>query len=281
MNRMTLPLADHYGQSELGMLVNCHWGDCLLPGQSPHSLTTTYPIGSMGRAMPGYRCITLSPDEVEIPSGRQQGSQCTGQLAIDIPSSPLYWFQGYLNQPHRTAKCHSKSLQYYLTGDLVHQGQNPDEPNTPVAEPEEDSLFWYISRNDDIITSSGYRIGPADIERCFLKHNRVKDVGVYGVKDPEGLRGEVVPLFHLHHSSSHCFPLGQIIVASVVLHRSFDHDHEEISVTVELQKFIGENLSKHCKPKKILYRTTDLPRTPSGKVQRFKLRDEFHHLHKT
>jgi acyl-coenzyme A synthetase/AMP-(fatty) acid ligase len=70
-------------------------------------------------------------------------------------------------------------------------------------------------------------------------------------------------------------------VASVVLHRSFEFDHEEIAVTVELQKFIGENLSKHCKPKKILYRTVDLPRTPSGKIQRFKLKDEFHLIHKS
>lgn len=209
---MTLPLADHYGQSELGMLVNCHWGDCLLPGRSPHSLVSTYPIGSMGRTMPGYRCVTLSPDEVEISSESQQGNQSTGQLAIDIASSPLYWFQGYLNQPHRTAKCHSKSQQYYLTGDLVHQGQNPDEIDTP----EEDSVFWYISRNDDVITSSGYRIGPADIERCLLKHTRVKDVGVYGVKDPDGLRGEVSPsgLFspHIFSVTDYC---GQCCVASV------------------------------------------------------------------
>jgi acetyl-CoA synthetase len=198
---MKLPLADHYGQSELGMLVNCHWGDCLLPGQSPHSLTATYPIGTMGHAMPGYRCTTLSPEEVEIFPGRQQHEKnCSGQLAIDISSSPLYWFQGYLNQPHRTAKCHSKSQQYYLTGDLVHQGQNPDDDLTvpaAVGRQEESSLFWYISRNDDIITSSGYRIGPSDIERCLLKDTRVKDVGVYGVKDPEGLRGEVCPLFLL------------------------------------------------------------------------------------
>jgi acetyl-CoA synthetase len=267
------PLADHYGQSETGMIVNCHWGECLTENTHPSSfLSTHFPVGTMGRSMPGYRCVTLNEDEVEV-----EGS--VGQLAIDIPSSPLFWFRGYWNQPHRTAKCHSKSNQYYLTGDLVHQGhahapslQKEDHSNPALGTDNDDtSLFWYLSRNDDIITSSGYRIGPSDIERCLLRDHRVKDVGVYGITDPEGLKGE-------------------IIVASVVLHLSYgirlcseveyekreEQEKERALLTIELQKYIGDTLSKHCKPKKILFQTNDLPRTPSGKIQRYKLREEFH-----
>jgi acetyl-CoA synthetase len=256
------PLADHYGQSETGMIVNCHWGDCLIDNNDSSSSLTRYPVGSMGYSMPGYHCVSLNEDEAEECGGS------VGQLAVDIPASPLYWFRGYWNQPDRTLKCHSKSKQYYLTGDLVHSGPDSDprendplstsaSPSPPLS-PSSSNLnfFWYLSRNDDIITSSGYRIGPSDIERCFLRDPRVKDVGVYGVKDPEGLRGE-------------------IIVATIVLYQSTEREE---ALAKELQNYLGETLSKHCKPKRILFQTKELPRTPSGKIQRFKLREGFHAL---
>lgn len=194
------PLADHYGQSETGMLVNCHWGDTFLTHNKTQNegiqieeqeqeqeitLNKYYPYGSMGTSMPGYKCtlVNNNHEEINLESQKLSEFEQTGQLAVDISSSPLYWFQGYWNQPEKTLKSYSKDKKYYLTGDI----SKVNFPFSSTLKP----IFWYISRNDDIITSSGYRIGPSDIERCLLKDNRVRDVAVFGVPDPEGLRGEV------------------------------------------------------------------------------------------
>jgi acetyl-CoA synthetase len=113
--------------------------------------------------MPGFRLAVLDTSEREVAEER-------GQLAVDLSRSPLMWFRGYRNDDGRTKKAHSSCGRYYLTGDVVHM-------DTVVPSSREGSpLFWYASRGDDVITSSGYRIGPFDVENCLMGHPRVAEV---------------------------------------------------------------------------------------------------------
>ncbi|ERM87673.1 acetyl-CoA synthetase [Brucella abortus 82] len=151
------PIHDHYGQTELGMVVNNH-----------HGLEHPVRQGSAGYAMPGYRVAVL--DE----AGKEVGPNEPGVLAIDIDNSPLLWFTGYYKKDTP-----SISGGYYRTGDTV--------------EFEPDGSISFIGRADDVITSSGYRIGPFDVESALLEHPAVNEAAVVGVPDPQ--RTEIVKAF--------------------------------------------------------------------------------------
>ena len=114
--------------------------------------------GSMGRSMHGFELSVLNKNGEVVYDER-------GQLAVNLKKSPLMWFRGYLNDTRRTQKAHSRCGEYYLTGDIALL-----EATT--------SLFWYTSRGDDVITSSGYRIGPFDVESCLMEDSRVAEVGI-------------------------------------------------------------------------------------------------------
>lgn len=206
-----VPIHDHYGQTELGMVVNNH-----------HGLDHPVRPGSAGLAMPGYRAVVL--DE----GGRELGPGQPGILAIDIARSPLLWFSGYLN-----AETPAIAGGYYRTGDSV--------------EFEEDGSVSFIGRADDVITSSGYRIGPFDVESALLEHPAVSEAAVIGVPDPE--RTEIVKAF-------------------VVLAKGHEGTPE---LAEELRQHVRHRLSAHAYPRRIDF-VTDLPKTPSGKIQRFLLR---------
>jgi acetyl-CoA synthetase len=122
---------------------------------------------------------------------------------------------------------------YYLTGD--------------TAEVSEDGAFTFVGRADDLITSAGYRIGPFDVESCLIEHPAVAESAVIGKPDPE--RTELVKAF-------------------VVL-RSEHEPSPELSA--DLQQFVKERLSAHAYPREIEF-VDELPKTPSGKIQRFVLR---------
>jgi len=202
---------DHYGQTELGMVVNNH-----------HGLEHPVRPGSAGLAMPGYRVVVL--DE----AGRELGPGQPGILAIDIAGSPLLWFSGYLN-----AETPAIADGYYRTGDSV--------------EFEDDGSISFIGRADDVITSSGYRIGPFDVESALLEHPAVSEAAVVGVPDPE--RTEIVKAF-------------------VVLAQGHEGTPD---LAEELRQHVRHRLSAHAYPRRIDF-VADLPKTPSGKIQRFLLR---------
>ncbi|MDG0024751.1 acyl-CoA synthetase [Trinickia sp. Y13] len=206
-----VPIYDHYGQTELGMVVNNH-----------HGLTHVVHPGSAGLAMPGYRVAVLDD------AGRELGPGEPGALAIDIAHSPLLWFHGYWQQ-------HTPAIAggYYRTGDNV--------------ELEPDGTVSFIGRADDVITSSGYRIGPFDVESALIEHAAVSEAAVIGVPDPE--RTEIVKAF-------------------VVLSTGFEGTP---ALADELSQHVKRRLSAHAYPRAIDF-VDALPKTPSGKIQRFVLR---------
>ncbi len=208
---LSAPIHDHYGQTEMGMCVNNH-----------HGLDHPVRAGSSGLAMPGYRVVVLDD------AGRELGPNRPGVLAIDMAKSPLMWFSGYLNQATPAL-----AGGYYRTGDSV--------------EFEPDGSISFIGRSDDVITSSGYRIGPFDVESALIEHPAVVEAAVVGVPDPE--RTELVKAF-------------------VILAKGFAGSD---ALAEELRAHVKTRLSAHAYPRLIDF-VADLPKTPSGKIQRFILR---------
>jgi acetyl-CoA synthetase len=208
---LATPIHDHFGQTELGMVVNNH-----------HGLAHPVQPGSAGYAMPGYRVAVLDDENHELAPNQP------GQLAIDIARSPLLWFTGYWHQDTPAI-----AGGYYLTGDNV--------------ELEPDGSISFIGRADDVITSSGYRIGPFDVESALIEHPAVCEVAVIGVPDPE--RTEIVKAF-------------------IVLSQGYDGSP---ALAEELSQHVKRRLSAHSYPRAIEF-IDALPKTPSGKIQRFVLR---------
>lgn len=206
------PVYDHYGQTELGMVLCNH-----------HALEHPIRLGSAGYSMPGFRVVVLDDYDRELPAGQP------GELGIDIGRSPLFWFAGYQGRPLPA------NTVYYRSGDTV-------ELNA-------DGSISFVGRQDDVITSSGYRIGPFDVESALLEHPAVTEAAVIGKPDPE--RTEIVKAF--------------VILAS-------GHEGSE-QLAGELKAHVRRRLSKHAYPREIEF-VPSLPKTPSGKIQRFLLRNQ-------
>jgi len=209
---LAVPIHDHYGQTELGMVVNNH-----------HGLDHPVRVGSAGLAMPGYGVAVLDDESREL------GPRQPGTLAIDIANSPALWFTGYLSQPTPAI-----GGGYYRTGDTVEL-----EPTGQIT---------FVGRSDDVITSSGYRIGPFDVESALIEHEAVMETAVIGKRDAE--RTEIVKAF-------------------VVLKPGFAASDE---LAEELRLHVRRRLSAHAYPREIAF-VAELPKTPSGKIQRFLLRN--------
>ena len=157
-----------------------------------------------------------------------QPSHTPGVLAVSISQSPLYTFTGYFE-----AETPSVRGDWYVTGDTMMQDQ--------------DGYFFFVGRNDDIITSSGYRIGPFDVESVVMEHPAVAEVAVIGKPDP--VRTEIVK-------------------AVIVLKLGIEGTE---ALKVEIQQLVRQRLSTHAYPREIDF-IASLPKTPSGKIQRFILR---------
>ncbi len=208
---LNAPIRDHYGQTETGMVLCNH-----------HALTHPVHEGAAGFALPGYRIVVIDQDNNEL------GSEQQGELAIDRQNSPLLVFNGYWGREPLPA-----DQRYYRTGD--------------TAEINADGTISFFGRADDVITSSGYRIGPFDVESALIEHPAVADVAVIGKPDPE--RTELVKAF--------------IILKPGVEGTDALRD--------EMAQHVRKRLSAHSYPREIDF-VTELPKTPSGKVQRFILR---------
>lgn len=207
------PIYDHYGQTEVGMVVCNH-----------HALEHTVRSGSAGFASPGYKVVVLDEQGYELPV------DTAGILAIDLEQSPMMWFGGYEQSGKSPFLGH-----YYLTGD--------------TAEIHADGSMSFVGRSDDVITTSGYRVGPFDVESALLEHDAVIEAAVIGVPDPE--RTEVIKAF--------------VILAHNV--KASAHLEDELS------QFVKKRLSAHAYPRQVEF-VPELPKTPSGKIQRFLLRNQ-------
>lgn len=208
---LAAPIHDHYGQTELGMVVNNH-----------HRLRHTVHPGSAGLAMPGFRVAVLDEQSNELPPN------VPGILSVDLARSPLMWFSGYWQQ-----ETPAIAGGYYRTGDTV--------------ELEPDGSISFVGRADDVITSSGYRIGPFDVESALIEHAAVVEAAVIGKPDPERT---------------------EIVKAYVVLAKDVTPSE---ALAEELRQYVKKRLSAHAYPREIEF-LEQLPKTPSGKLQRFILR---------
>ena len=207
------PVMDHYGQTETGMTCCNH-----------HALGHLKHVGAMGVPMPGYRLAILDAEHNELPPGQP------GVLAVDIEHSPAHFFAGYTWQEK-----HPFANGYYLTGDVVVRN--------------EDGTFQFAGRDDDIITTAGYRVGPTDVENTVLTHPAVAESAAVG--QPDEIRGEVIKSY-------------------IVLREGFEASD---ALADEIRQRVRERLSTHAFPRVIEF-VEALPKTPSGKIQRFKLRTD-------
>ena len=210
---LEVTIHDHYGQTELGMVLCNH-----------HGLEHPVRMGSAGFAVPWHRIVVVGEDGEELPAGQP------GILAVDREQSPLCWFDGY-----KGTKTSAFVGKYYLSGDTV--------------ELNDDGSISFVGRSDDVITTSGYRVGPFDVESALIEHPAVMEAAVIGKPDPE--RTELVKAF-------------------VVLTQHYRADPQ---LAEELRLYVRERLAAHAYPREIEF-VSELPKTPSGKLQRFILRNQ-------
>ncbi len=156
-----------------------------------------------------------------------------GRVVIDMAASPLMWFTAYGGAAARTSDRYSPDGRWYYTGDA---GQRDKE-----------GYFFFSARDDDVIIMAGYRIGPFEVESVMLEHPDVVEVAVVGV--PDELRGEVIEAF-------------------VVLRPGVPPSDE---LATALQQHVKQRYAAHAYPRTVHF-LPELPKTPSGKVQRFVLR---------
>ncbi|MFP6781431.1 MAG: AMP-binding protein [Gammaproteobacteria bacterium] len=205
-------LYDQYGQTETGMVLCNH-----------HGLHHEVRAGSAGYPLPGFRLAVVDDSGEPVTQGEQ------GILAIHRHDSPLFDFGGYLDREGQ-----DWVGDWYLTGDTVEQNS--------------DGSISFVGRSDDVITSSGYRIGPFDVESCLIEHDAVAESAVVGKPDAE--RGEIVKAF-------------------VILNPGYVGNDP---LAEELKEHVRSRLGKHAFPRAIAF-PEELPKTPSGKIQRFILRN--------
>ncbi|MFF8803016.1 MULTISPECIES: AMP-binding protein [unclassified Methylobacterium] len=181
--------------------------------------------GATGKPVPGHRVAVLREDGTEAEADE------TGEIAVRAPDPVL--FLGYWNQPEATAKKFRDG--WWMTGDRARR--------------DADGYIRFVGREDDLITSAAYRIGPAEIEACLCAHPAVALAAAVGAPDP--LRTEVVRAF-------------------VTLRDGFSASE---ALAAEILAFAKARLSAHEVPRSLSFRET-LPMTTSGKIIRRQLRDE-------
>ena len=209
---LDVAINDHYGQTEMGMVLCNH-----------HNLAHPLHMGAAGYASPGHRVVVLDEQTLqELPAGEP------GILSVDVKRSPMFWFNGYKDMQTTSFK-----EGYYLTGDTA-------ELNT-------DGSISFVGRSDDVISTSGYRVGPFDVESALLEHPSVVEAAVVG--KPDAQRNEIIKAF-------------------VILQDGYQGSDE---LAEELRLHVRNRLAAHAYPREIEF-PEELPKTPSGKVQRFILR---------
>jgi acetyl-CoA synthetase len=213
-----------WGRAMFGVTINEFYGqtECNLVVGNCAGIMEVRP-GAMGRPIPGHEVAVV--DE----AGRECRLGEAGIVGIKRPDPVM--FLEYWRNPKATAE--KFAGDYLLTGDL--------------ARADDDGYLWFLGRADDIITSAGYRIGPAEIEDCLLKHPAVAMAAAIGVPDP--IRTEAVKAY-------------------LVLNPGYD---ETPSLAADIQAFVKTRLAAHEYPREISF-VESLPMTATGKVMRRELR---------
>ncbi|MFH1985814.1 MAG: AMP-binding protein [Pseudomonadota bacterium] len=208
-------IRDGYGQTETVCL--CGSFPCIEPR-----------FGSMGKPSPGIVLKVIDQDGNVLPPNTE------GDIAVRVkPERPVGLFREYWKEPERTAG--SYRGDYYITGDRAYV--------------DEDGYFWFVGRADDVILTSGYRIGPFEVESALIEHPAVAESAV--VSSPDDTRGEVVKAF--------------VILAPG--HTASD------ALKKELQDHVKQVTAPYKYPRRIDF-VESLPKTVSGKIRRIELRDK-------
>ncbi|XP_072125112.1 acyl-coenzyme A synthetase ACSM3, mitochondrial isoform X4 [Mobula birostris] len=190
--------------------------------------------GSMGKPSPAINVQVIDENCNVVPPGVE------GDIAIDVKSArPLGFISRYIDQPEQTAA--TLRGDYYLTGDR--------------GRVDEDGYFWFMGRADDIILSTGYRIGPFEIENVLIEHPAVAESAV--VSSPDPIRGEKLSSF-------------KVVKAFVILTPNFT-SHDPDKLIKELQEHVKKTTAPYKYPRKIEF-VNELPKTISGKIRRTELR---------
>ncbi|MGE5638719.1 MAG: acyl-CoA synthetase [Clostridia bacterium] len=214
-----------WAREQLGVTINEMFGQTeinYVVGNS-HTAWPAKP-GSIGRPYPGHVVAVINEEGKEVPRGE------LGEIAVKKGRDPVFFLE-YLKNPRATR---DKFIgDWAVTGD---QGRM-----------DEDGYLWYQGRSDDVIKSSGYRIGPAEIENCLVKHPAVANAAVIG--KPDEARGAIVKAF-------------------IVLQPGHKPGEELIE---EIQKHVRGRLAPYEYPREIEF-IDALPMTTTGKVQRKELR---------
>jgi acetyl-CoA synthetase len=208
-------LREGYGQTELTITM------AVFPWMEPKP-------GSMGKPSAGY----------DIDLLREDGSSCDmgeeGQIVIRTDRrQPAGIFGGYYRDGELTASVWHDGI--YYTGD--------------VAWRDEDGYYWFVGRSDDVIKSSGYRIGPFEVESALLEHPSVLECAVTGTPDPDR---------------------GTAVKATIILARGWTASEE---LKVELQNHVKKTTAPYKYPRVVEF-VTELPKTISGKIRRVRIREE-------
>ena len=211
-----IKLREGYGQSETTVTV----------------LTTPWiepKPGSMGLPSPQYDVDLLTPDGRSAEAGEH------GQIVIRTDKkTPIGLFKGYYRNEKLTNECHHDGV--YYTGDLAWR--------------DEDGYYWFVGRADDVIKSSGYRIGPFEVESALMTHPAVLECAITAV--PDEIRG-------------------QIVKATVILTKEYK-DKVGDKLVKELQNHVKKVTAPYKYPRIIEF-VDELPKTISGKIRRVEIRD--------
>jgi acetyl-CoA synthetase len=209
-----LKLFEAYGQTELTIVLGN------FTGMEPKP-------GSMGKPSPGYVLDIVRPDGSSCDTGE------VGEIIIRIDGGkPFGMYAGYYRDDELTAKAFAGGI--YHTGD--------------TAWKDEDGFYWFVGRNDDMIKSSGYRIGPFEVESALLTHPAVLECAITAVPDPDR---------------------GQIVKATVVLTKSYTASDQLVK---ELQDHVKHATAPYKYPRVIEF-VKELPKTISGKIRRVEIRE--------
>ena len=207
-----LQIIEGFGQSESTMIIG-------------NLVGTKHKIGSMGKPAPIYDVSLMDADGKSVPVGE------TGEIVVNVKDgAPCGLFCGYYGDEEKTKEVWYDG--YYHTGD--------------TAWCDEDGYYWYVGRVDDVIKSSGYRIGPFEIESVIMELPYVLECGVSAA--PDEVRG-------------------QIVKASIVLTEGTSPSEE---LKKEIQNYVKEHTAPYKYPRLVVFRD-ELPKTTSGKIQRNKL----------
>jgi acetyl-CoA synthetase len=184
--------------------------------------------GSMGKPSPGYDIDIIDPDGKVCEVGE------IGQIVIRTDKrKPVGMFNGYYRDNELTKSVWQNDI--YYTGDTAWR--------------DEDGYYWFVGRADDIIKSSGYRIGPFEVESALLEHPAVLECAITAVPDPER---------------------GQIVKATIILSKNY---HPSSELAKELQDHVKKVTAPYKYPRIVEF-VTELPKTISGKIRRVQIRDQ-------